>query len=65
MNASRRPSRDAAHHSGSGRLAIPYPVKDLHLLFFASLSWRTPSWVKELGLTLPSGLLSIADEVIK
>src|ERR1019366_7070069 len=41
VNASRRPSRDAAHHSGSGRLAIPYPVKDLHLLFFASFAWRT------------------------
>jgi len=45
VNASRRPSRDVAHHSGSGRLATPYPVKDLHLLFFASLSWRTPRWV--------------------
>jgi len=49
VNASRRPSRDAAHHSGSGRLATPYPVKDLHLLFFASLSWRTPSWVIRVG----------------
>jgi hypothetical protein len=36
VNASRRPSRDAAHHSGSGRLARPYSVKDFHLLFFAS-----------------------------
>src|SRR5450759_2172287 len=45
VNASRRPSRDAAHHSGSGRLAIPYPVKDLHLLFFASFAWRTRIWV--------------------
>ena len=36
VNASRRPSRDAVHHSGSGRLARPYPVKDSHLLFFAS-----------------------------
>ena len=45
MNASRRPSRDVAHHSGSGRLAIPYPVKDSHLLFFASFAWRTPSRV--------------------
>src|SRR5260370_15125808 len=36
MNASRRPSRDAAHHSGSGRMASPYPVGDFHLLFFAS-----------------------------
>src|SRR3981081_219285 len=25
VNASRRPSRDAAHHSGSGRLAKPSP----------------------------------------
>ena len=48
VNASRRPSRDAAHHSGPGRLAIPYPVKDLHLLFFASFAWRTPSWVQTL-----------------
>jgi hypothetical protein len=24
------------HHSGSGRLAIPYPMGDFHLLFFAS-----------------------------
>jgi hypothetical protein len=35
-NASRRPSRDAAHHSGSGRMASPFPVGDFHLLFFAS-----------------------------
>src|SRR5215470_18757243 len=25
VNASRRPSRDAAHHSGLGRLARPFP----------------------------------------
>ena len=36
VNASRRPSRDAAHHSGTGRLARPSPVEDLHLLSFAS-----------------------------
>src|ERR1700724_1089085 len=36
VNASRRPSLDAAHHSGSGRMASPYPVGDFHLLFFAS-----------------------------
>src|SRR5438552_8865940 len=36
VNASRRPSRDAAHHSGSGRMAGPYPMGDFHLLFFAS-----------------------------
>src|ERR1035437_11037769 len=45
VNASRRPSRDAAHHSGSGRLARPYPVKDFHLLCFASFAWRTRLWV--------------------
>ena len=27
-------------------MAIPYPVKDSHLLFFASFAWRTPSRVK-------------------
>src|SRR5262245_18386989 len=52
VNASRRPSRGAAHHSGSGRMATPYPVKDLHLLFFASLSWRTPSWVMNVALAM-------------
>src|SRR6201987_4850863 len=36
VNASRRPSRDAVHPSGSGRLANPYPMGDFHLLFFAS-----------------------------
>jgi hypothetical protein len=36
VNASPRPSRDAVHHLGSGRLAIPYPMGDFHLLFFAS-----------------------------
>jgi hypothetical protein len=36
VNASRRPSRDAAHHSGSGRMANPYSMGDFHLLFFAS-----------------------------
>ncbi len=29
VNASRRPSRDAAHHSGSGRMASPYPMAEL------------------------------------
>ena len=42
VNASRQPSRNAAHHSGPGRLATPYPVKDFHLLSFASLSWCSP-----------------------
>jgi hypothetical protein len=56
VNASRRPSRDAAHHSGSGRMASPYPVGDFHLLFFASFSWRTPLWVKRVVLTLDRSL---------
>ena len=38
VNASRRPSRDAAHHSGPGRLAKPYPVEGFHLLSFASFA---------------------------
>ena len=41
VNASRLPSRVAAHHSGPGRLAKPFPVEDLHLLSFASFAWRT------------------------
>ena len=52
VNASRRPSRDAAHHSGSGRMASPFPVGDFHLLFFASFSWRTPLWVTSDKTTL-------------
>ena len=42
VNASRRTSRTAAHHSGPERMASPYSVEDLHLLSFASLSWRSP-----------------------
>ncbi len=42
VNASRLPSRAAAHHSGPKRLARPYSAVDFHLLSFASLSWRTP-----------------------
>ncbi len=45
VNASRRPSRDAAHHSGPELLARLCSVVDFHLLSFASLSWRSPSWV--------------------
>ena len=41
VNASRQPSRTAAHHSGPERLARPYSVEDFHLLSFASLSWRS------------------------
>ena len=36
VNASRRPSRDDAHHSGPVPAARPYPVEDLQLLSFAS-----------------------------
>jgi hypothetical protein len=32
VNASRQPSRTAAHHSGPERLARPYSAVDLHLL---------------------------------
>jgi hypothetical protein len=42
VNASRQPSRTAAHHSGPERLARPCSVVDFHLLSFASLSWRSP-----------------------
>ncbi len=42
VNASRQTSRSAAHHSGPKRLAKPYSAGDLHLLSFASLSWRSP-----------------------
>ena len=45
VNASRRTSRFAAHHSGPGRLAIPYPVKDFHLLSSRQLAWRIQIWV--------------------
>ncbi len=54
VNASRQPSRTAAHHSGPERLARPYCAVDFHLLSFADLSWRSPRWVI-------SGLLRAAD----
>jgi hypothetical protein len=41
VNASRQPSRAAAHHSGPERLARPCSAVDFHLLSFASLSWRS------------------------
>src|SRR5262249_33959736 len=60
--ASRRPSRDAAHRSASGRLATPDPVKDLHLLFFASLSWRTPNRVMNVVFAMSvAGPLRLRD----
>ena len=46
VNASRLPSRTAAHHSGPKPLAKRYSVKDLHLLSFASLSWHSLLRVK-------------------
>jgi hypothetical protein len=51
VNASRRPSRDAAHQSGSGRMASPYPVGDFHLLFFASFpgALRCGSFATEMS----------------
>src|SRR5262252_5520579 len=58
VNASRRPSRDAAHHSGSGRMASPYPMGDFHLLFFASFPGalrfgsRASSLATDVGLSI-------------
>ncbi len=46
VDASRQPSRTAAHHSGPERLARPYSAVDFHLLSFASLSWRSPNLAK-------------------
>jgi len=46
VNASRLPSRAAAHHSGPKWLAKPCFVENFHLLSFASLSWRTPLLAK-------------------
>jgi hypothetical protein len=54
VNASRQTSRAAAHHSGPERLAGPYSAVDLHLLSFASLSWRSLSLAK----TAPKGALT-------
>jgi hypothetical protein len=45
VNASRRPSQDAAHHSGSGRLAKPSPWGTF-TSYSLPASWRTRLWVK-------------------
>ena len=45
VNASRRPSRDAVHHSGSGRLARPSPWGTF-TSYSLPASWRTPLRVK-------------------
>src|SRR5258708_2643261 len=62
VNASRRPSRDAAHHSGSGRLARPSPWGTF-TSYSLPASWRTPRWVKIRTQCEPrfSGLPLIAD----
>ena len=52
VNASRRPSRDAVHHSGSGRLARPSPWGTF-TSYSLPASWRTPLRVKSAGLPLP------------
>jgi hypothetical protein len=44
VNASRRPSRDDAHHSGSGRMARPSPWGTF-TSYSLPASWRTPPWV--------------------
>ena len=44
VNASRRPSRDAAHHSGSGWLAKPSPWGTF-TSYSLPASWRTRLWV--------------------
>src|SRR5262249_43191545 len=45
VNASRRPSRDAAHHSGSGWLARPSPWGTC-TSYSLPANWRTPLGVK-------------------
>ena len=61
VNASRRPSRDAVHHSGSGRMASPYPMGDFHLLFFASLPGALCLLVTlAMSEVLKHGLFSVA-----
>src|SRR5271169_6853368 len=47
VNASRRPSRDAAHHSGSGWLARPSPWGTF-TSYSLPASWRTPRWVSSV-----------------
>src|SRR5260370_7185431 len=66
VNASRRPSRDAAHHSGSGRMASPYPMGDFHLLFFASFLAHSESGQSHHFGSLPptSGLPPTADTAL-
>ena len=60
VNASRRPSRDAAHHSGSGRLARPSPWGTF-TSYSLPASWRTPNRVKT-GLGGPETPLLVLPE---
>ena len=64
VNASRRPLRDAAHHSGSGRMASPYPVGDFHLLFFASFLAHSVSGHKRTNPAPPRDASSSAGDEI-
>src|ERR1700686_4846319 len=60
VNASRRPSRDAAHHSGSGRLARPSPWGTF-TSYSLPASWRTPNRVIRAVLTARPSLPVFAD----
>src|ERR1700676_4708345 len=51
VNASRRPSRDAAHHSGSGRLARP-SLWGTFTSYSLPASWRTRCWVDAVEKSL-------------
>ena len=53
VNASRRPSRDAAHHSGSGRLARPSPWGTF-TSYSLPASWRTPFRAKAQSRFAPA-----------
>src|SRR5262249_52127492 len=53
VNASRRPSRDAAHHSGSGWLARPSPWGTC-TSYSLPANWRTPLRVTSRSLTSPT-----------
>ena len=61
VNASRRPSRDAVHHSGSGRLARPSPWGTF-TSYSLPASWRTPFRVNRDGLTLDLPRLVLPEE---
>src|SRR5262249_43276819 len=56
VNASRRPSRDAAHHSGSGWLARPSPWGTC-TAYSLPANWRAPLWanMREIKLKQREG----------